>query len=97
MAEDSYHPEADAEIQTAAAWYLSRSPVAATGLAEEFDRVMAMIQQFPVLQPAHDARHRFAVLRRYPYRVVCRPEGECIRVIAFAHSRRPAGYWPGRP
>jgi len=35
MAEDSYHPEADAEIQTAAAWYLSRSPVAAAGLAEE--------------------------------------------------------------
>ncbi len=57
---------------------------------------MTMIQQFPELQPPYDERHRFAVLRRYPYSVVYRLEGERIRVIAFAHSRRSAGYWQGR-
>jgi plasmid stabilization system protein ParE len=49
MAEISYHPQAEAEIQAAAAWYLSRSQAAAVGLAEELDRVIAMIQQFPEL------------------------------------------------
>jgi plasmid stabilization system protein ParE len=92
MAEISYHPQAEAEIQAAAAWYLSRSQAAAVGLAEELDRVIAMIQQFPELQPPFDERHRFAV----PYSVVYRAEGERIRVIAFAHSWRSAGYWQGR-
>jgi toxin ParE1/3/4 len=96
MAEISYHPEAEAEIQAATAWYLSRSRQAAIGLVEEVDRIMAMIQQFPDLQPSYDDRHRFAVLRRYPYSVVYRVEGDRIRVIAFAHSRRQAGYWQGR-
>jgi plasmid stabilization system protein ParE len=96
MAEVSYHPEAEAEIRAAAAWYLSRSQRAAVGLIEELDRVMVLIQQFPEWQPPYDERHRFAVLRRYPYSVVYRIEGERIRVIAFAHSRRSAGYWQDR-
>ena len=96
MAEISYHPEAEAEIQSAAAWYASRSPAAAIGLANELDRVMEMLEQFPELQPLYDDRHRFAVLRRYPYSVVYRVEGDRIRVVAFAHSRRSTGYWQGR-
>jgi plasmid stabilization system protein ParE len=47
MAEISFHPEAEAEIQAATAWYLSRSQAAAVGLVEEFDRTLAMILQFP--------------------------------------------------
>jgi len=92
MAEISYHPEAEAEIRSAAAWYASRSPAAAVGL----DRVMAMLEQFPELQPLYDDHHRFAVLRRYPYSVVYRVEGDRIRVVAFAHSQRSTGYWQGR-
>jgi plasmid stabilization system protein ParE len=96
MAEISYHPEAEAEIQAATAWYLSRSQAAAIGLVEEIDRTMAMIQQFPELQPAYDERHRFAVLRRYPYSIIYRKGTDRLRVIAFAHPRRRAGYWQGR-
>lgn len=96
MAEIRYHPEAEAEIQAATAWYLSRSQAAAVGLVEEVERATAMIQQFPELQPLYDEKHRFAVLRRYPYSIIYRVEGESIRVIAFAHSRRQAGYWQGR-
>lgn len=103
MVEVSYHPEAEAEIEAAAAWYMSRSQTAAAGLAEELDRVIAMIQQFPELQPAYDARHRFAVLRRYPYSVVYRLEGayprarvrafsQAGRVLAGSYLTRPAPY-----
>lgn len=88
MIDVEYHPEAAAEIKAAAAWYLSRSAAAAIGMAEELDRVIAMIRQFPEMPPAYDERHRFAVLRRYPYSVICRVDGPRIRVIAFAHSRR---------
>lgn len=96
MAEVSYHPEAEAELQAATAWYLSHSQAAAAGLVEEVERTTAMIQQFPELQPLYDDRHRFAVLRRYPYSIIYRVEGERLRVIAFAHSRRQPGYWQGR-
>ncbi len=45
-----------------------------------------MIQQFPELQPLYDEKHRFAVLRRYPYSIIYRVEGERIRVIAFTST-----------
>jgi toxin ParE1/3/4 len=96
MAEISFHPEAEAEVQAALAWYLARSRNAAIGLSEELERALAMIQQFPELQPPYDDRHRFAVLRRFPYTLVYRNEKDMIRVIAFAHSRRAPGYWRGR-
>jgi plasmid stabilization system protein ParE len=96
MAELGYHPEAEEEIRAAAAWYLIRSPASAAGLAKELERVTEMIRLFPELQPRYDDRHRFAVLSRYPYSVVYRLEGERIIVIAFAHSRRPQGYWQSR-
>lgn len=96
MIEVRYHPEASAEIEAATAWYMSRSPAAARGLVEELDRAIDMLRQFPELQPSYDAKHRFAVLRRYPYSVIYRVDEDCIRVIAFAHSRRETGYWQDR-
>jgi plasmid stabilization system protein ParE len=96
MADVSYHPEAEAEIQAAAAWYLTRSPAAAARLAEEIDRVVAMIRQFPELQPPYDERHRYALLRRFPYGFIYRVEADRIRVVAFANFRREPGYWQGR-
>jgi toxin ParE1/3/4 len=96
MIEINYHPEASAEIEAATAWYMGRSPAAAIRLVEEVDQVMAMIRQFPELQPSYDAKHRFAVLRRFPYSIVYRVDEERLRVMAFAHSSRQSGYWQGR-
>ena len=66
MAEVAYHPEAEAELQAAAARHLPRSERAAIGLAEEVDRTIELIQRFSEMQPLYDDWHRFAVLRRYP-------------------------------
>lgn len=96
MADLSFHPDAAEEYQAALTWYLGRSQAAAVRLTEELDRTIESVRQFPEMYPLFDDRHRYAVLRRYPYSVVYRMDGDRIRVVAFAHSRRSSGYWQGR-
>jgi plasmid stabilization system protein ParE len=96
MANLTFHPDAEDELQAATNWYLSRSADAARRLAEAVQDTLASIRQFPAMYPAYDDRHRFAVLKHFPYSIVYRVDGDDIRVVAFAHSRRAAGYWQGR-
>ncbi len=96
MVDISFHPDADDEYQTALDWYLARSPKAATGFVRAFERAVDAIRRFPDASPAYDDRHRFVVLRRYPYRLVHRSDPDRVRVVAVAHSGRIGDYWQGR-
>jgi plasmid stabilization system protein ParE len=35
-------------------------------------------------------------LKRFPYTLIFRVQGESVRVIAIAHHSRHPGYWAGR-
>src|SRR5438094_430604 len=96
MAEVSLNAEAEAEYEAAFAWYLARSPKAANGFEAAFERALGSIAINPELHPLCDDRHRFCVLRRYPYSIIFRVDGDQVRVLAVAHSRRLPGYWSGR-
>ncbi len=96
MADILFHPEAQAEYDSALAWYRARSAQTAARFEAEVERVLGQIGANPDLFPNYDDEHRFAVLRRYPYTVVYRVEGEHVYVVALAHSGRAAGYWRGR-
>jgi plasmid stabilization system protein ParE len=96
MADVSIHSDAEAEYEAALAWYLARSVRAAAGFEEAFERALESIAANPYLHPLCDDRHRFCVLRRYPYSVIYRVDGDQVRVVAVAHSRRLPGYWSGR-
>ena len=96
MADILFHPEAQAEYDSALAWYQSRSPRAAARFEAEVERVLGLIGANPGLFPAYDDDHRFAVLRRYPFSVVYQEQSGHIEVIAVAHSSRSAGYWQDR-
>jgi hypothetical protein len=48
------------------------------------------------LWPLCDDRHRFYILRRYPYSIIYRIENGNVLIVAVAHSRRSATYWHGR-
>ncbi|WP_102017610.1 type II toxin-antitoxin system RelE/ParE family toxin [Rhodopirellula islandica] len=46
--------------------------------------------------PKCDARHRFYLLRRFPFRVIYRVDGEDVVVVAVAHGSQDPNYWATR-
>ena len=96
MAEVSIHADAEAEYEAALAWYWARSAKAAQGFEAAFERALELIAANPDLYPRCDDRHRFCVLRRYPYSLIYRVDENQVRVVAVAHSRRLPGYWSNR-
>lgn len=96
MAEASIHPDAEAEYEAALGWYLQRSIRAADRFESAFDRAVQAISDSPKRYPRVDALHRYCLLRRYPYSVIYRDDGDFVRVVAVAHSKRLPFYWRGR-
>jgi plasmid stabilization system protein ParE len=81
------------EAEAAARWYADRSPLAATGFADEIVAAVEAIQRTPDAWPAYDHGTRRFLLRRYPYFIVYSVEPSSIVVIAVAHAHRRPGYW----
>jgi toxin ParE1/3/4 len=96
MADISIHPDAEAEYEAALAWYMARSERAAAGFETAFEQALKKIAANPELYPLRDDRHRFCLLRRYPYSLIYRVEVGHIQVVAVAHALRLPGYWSGR-
>ena len=96
MADVSFHPEARDEYDEALTWYQARSARAAARFESEVDRVVGLIRANPDSFPAYDGEHRYAVLRRFPYSLVYRAQGDQVTAVAVAHSARRAGYWGSR-
>jgi plasmid stabilization system protein ParE len=89
-------PAARADYRQALAWYQERSPRAAAGFEAAVEVALQRIADAPELWALCDDRHRFYILRRYPYSIVYRIEGEDVLVVAVAHSSRDESYWHGR-
>src|SRR5437763_506412 len=78
VAEVSLHAAAEAEYETALAWYQARSARAAAGLEAAVERAIEYLAAFPEACPLCDDRHRYCALRRYPYGLVYRVDGEQV-------------------
>jgi len=78
-------------------WYADRSKRAAEGFQAEFARALEAIAANPDRYPLCDDRHRFYLLKRYPFQVIYRkaPE-EQLLIVAVAHTSRRPGYWSER-
>ena len=96
MAEVKLHPRAEAEFEDALDWYLDRSVEAAGRFQTALDEAIEAIGSQPAMFPLCDGLHRFILLKRYPYRLVYRWDGDTVHVIAVVHTRRRSGYWSGR-
>jgi len=96
VAEVSIHPEAEAEYEQALGWYLDRSQQAAARFEAAFDEAVEAIRSHPAMFPRCDEAHRYVSLRRFPYSLIYRVEGDAATILAVAHSRRRPGYWSGR-
>jgi plasmid stabilization system protein ParE len=78
-------------------WYAERSKRAAEGFDVEFARALEAIAAHPDRYPMCDDRHRFYLLKRYPFQIIYRPiSGDQWLIVAVAHSSRRPGYWSNR-
>ena len=62
----------------------------------EVERLTSVLVELPSLGEKLDPIHRRIPLRRFPYALIFRRDGEVIRVIAVAHRRRRPRYWKPR-
>jgi plasmid stabilization system protein ParE len=84
------------EFTDALRWYANRSPHVALTFDSEFDEVLAKIAASPDRFPNFDVRHRYVLMRRFPFQVIYRRMGDTVTIIALAHTSREPGYWTDR-
>jgi len=87
---------AEQDFTDALRWYAERSPRAAEEFDVEFDAILHLIDDDPHRFPFCDDRHRYCLMRRYPYQVIYREHGKDLAIIAVAHAKRKPGYWQNR-
>lgn len=88
-----FHPEAEAEINEAAAFLDLESP----GLGELFlgdlEQAIELIESYPEVGPLIRGRVRRKSLRKFPYSLIYSVIGAEIRILAVSHQRRRPFYW----
>ncbi|MDA1142511.1 MAG: type II toxin-antitoxin system RelE/ParE family toxin [Planctomycetota bacterium] len=96
MYEIEIHDDADAEMRSAASYYEERVHGLGEDFLDEVEHGLNRIGEFPLLWSPYEKEYRRYLLKRFPYGLIYRTEGETIYIIAVAHVRRKPGYWRGR-
>lgn len=93
----SFNTEALAEAEEATRWYRENGGAEPSrSFAQELQRVASLAaEQFGIGSPGSHKTVRL-YLKRFPYALIFRVQGESVRVIAIAHHSRRPGYWVGR-
>ncbi len=93
----SLSPDAEEELDQAAAYYRDQASVAvADAFLDEFERAARLIAEYPGLGTPASRGRRLMPLRRFPFSLLYRVDGVEIRISAVAHHRRRPGYWRDR-
>jgi toxin ParE1/3/4 len=91
-----FFPAAEQELLDAAAEYEVRLSGLGRDFILEIERLSSVLIQLPSLGEKLDPIHRRIPLRRFPYALIFRRDGEVIRIVAVAHRRRRPRYWSPR-
>ncbi|HEY9073765.1 MAG TPA: type II toxin-antitoxin system RelE/ParE family toxin [Desulfobaccales bacterium] len=91
-----FHPDADAEINEAAAFLDIESPGLGLAFLDDLEHAIEVIVSHPVAAPILRGRLRRKVLRKFPYSIIYSIVGEEIRILAVYHQRRRPFYWHPR-
>ncbi|MEM7478185.1 MAG: type II toxin-antitoxin system RelE/ParE family toxin [Planctomycetota bacterium] len=81
---------------TPSEWYAERSIEAANDFDAELNRAISQISSDPDRFPKCEARHRYFLLRRFPFHIIYRVAASEIIVVAVAHNSRSPDYWSDR-
>ena len=92
----SYHPDAEVELAEAARFYERKVPGLGARFRAEFESAVARILETPDRWRILEKDIRRFLLRRYPYSILYRIEGEEVRRLVVKHHSRHPDYWKGR-
>lgn len=83
------HVRGAAELDVALAqdWYEGQRPGLGSEFNAEFGRIVARLEQTPLIYPAVHRTVRRAVLRRFPFLVWFRVEASTVIVLACTHGK----------
>ena len=87
---------AEGDYADALTSYAERNVQAAERFEDEFDQALKVIASDPGRFPRCDERHRFYLMRHFPYQVIYRQHRDHWVVIAVAHTARTPRYWSQR-
>lgn len=81
------------EINSAFAWYLQHSPLAAEGFLDAIDEALSLITKSPERHPVVRGRLRRMLLQGFPYAVYYKVYPKVISVVGVIHGHRHPGTW----
>ena len=96
MIDVTFLPAANQDFHEAYNWYHTASPRAAAGFEAAVEVALSSLAASPLRWPSYDERHRFYVLRRYPFKLVYRVIDDRVLIVAVAHLKRSPKYWKDR-
>ena len=86
-------PEAEADLEDAAAWYERQREGLGQDFLDESQRTFDHISENPRLYPMLHRETRRAVVRRFPFGVFYKVEEASIVVVAVMHASRHPKQW----
>jgi hypothetical protein len=87
------HPEAEAEVDAAAAIYESQQSGIGTSFVAAVERAVSFLRTYPEAGAPIEHPFRRVLVRRFPYAVIYRLDPDGAFILAVAHVRRRPGYW----
>lgn len=90
------HPDAEAEINEAAAFLDLESPGLGEVFLDDLGHAIEMTVSHPELAPLIRGRVRRKTLRKFPYSIIYSLVSAEIRILAVSHQRRRPFYWRHR-
>jgi len=91
-----FRPEAERDIEDAAAWYEKQQEGLGSKFLDEISSTSDMISKNPDLYPVIYRRTRRAIIQRFPFAIYYRVEKTAIVVIAVMHGSRHPRRWQKR-
>jgi toxin ParE1/3/4 len=83
---------ARAEVREAEGFYAAISPTLARRFAEAVEQAVTSISRDPLMWPVVAPGLRRHVVRRFPYVLLYRAEGDAVLILVVAHQSRHPGY-----
>lgn len=91
-----YHPEAEAELVEAVQFYEDRVAGLGGRFLREIEAAILTILEAPDRRQQVEGSICRYLLRRFPYGVYYRVEGDELRILVIKHHSRHPDYWKQR-
>jgi plasmid stabilization system protein ParE len=87
-----YHPEAEAELIESARFYDRRVPGLGRRFLLDVDTSIEKIVESPTKWRVVEGEIRRFLMKKFPFSIYYRVEGEVIRILVFKHHSRHPDY-----